>query len=974
MKDLTRAKWLYRGLSGGPRIPRFSAGSQRLPPTETLPPTRTLTSSAPSRSGHSLPWSADSRPLPYSQALLPVTWTVPLGQGQLRLSLYPPSRSTPAPSRRQREAACCAEKVKVEGIPPCTRPAATVEWLAPDGEVLRTAQVLSYSEVGKTLSRVLRGDLPDGTRQQVEANLRDFKYRQRALREQSTQAPADTTELACVPGEDCAVHDASLVGPLLPNEEPCCAWQPDEDVFTLFVSTEGTPIGEGVGAGQSPLNPTDLPSVQAFLLDSTEVYRRGLRIRFLQGETWVWADHYTEVEGLAAILHVYSSGDEGAPIIIDTYRPPAPAEDQDLDEVAGRPEFVGNGSLVLVEDSGGEITGAEVTPATGHGILIRGARWVQVQGLKVTNCAVGVAVYSYGGENHDDIPLTGPRQIRFQDMVVCENWEDGFSINTPIEDVTAAYEATEKVVIGDGTLQAVNEEGDLVDIAVDPLGWWPECICIEDCEIYANGEGSGSSGVNIDLSNFSSLCTIRRNFIAGAVHSEDWPSYCGRVYLGYESGSYRSYVWDLTEDPDLPYIWGPDGITLTNGGCGHVIENNEFSNHVWGQSSSGNCYQDDGNGVDLKRTGNRTYWETAEDGETRQLMDLPIVVRNNVFTLNRGPAVVVHFGCRGLHIYNNEFSYNLGNEGAAIAISSGDMKNGWWATEYLESGGYVTESCGEGDYGGTCHVAPALTSDIFIYRNMIFKNGFIPDATTPADDAQTSRTGVGQNAIMIDNHESATYYYGSFDNIWIINNTIANNLNYGLSILFRPTDTAGGDPILEDEYTFYFHGLYVVNNIFADNTGSGGRGVQVKIDDDVSADYSDRGFIYTSEWTMDYNCYRNPDSSFTEVIDFQGTAYSLEGFQTETYDYYTIERGTHSLQLEVGDSLFRNPESNDFHLDRFSICKDSGGLFDLIHFELTDESLGQFVVFAPDFDYDGVATTSLYPRPDIGADEFYVPL
>jgi hypothetical protein len=112
----------------------------------------------------------------------------------------------------------------------------------------------------------------------------------------------------------------------------------------------------------------------------------------------------------------------------------------------------------------------------------------------------------------------------------------------------------------------------------------------------------------------------------------------------------------------------------------------------------------------------------------------------------------------------------------------------------------------------------------------------------------------------------------------------------------------------------------------------------------------------------------------TETPTVQGVTYSIAGFQTETYDYYSIERGTHSWQLEVSDALFRDPDSNDFHLDPLSDCKDNGGLFDLLHFEVTDESGVQAVVFAPDFEYDGASVTSLFPRPDIGADEFYVPL
>ena len=83
---------------------------------------------------------------------------------------------------------------------------------------------------------------------------------------------------------------------------------------------------------------------------------------------------------------------------------------------------------------------------------------------------------------------------------------------------------------------------------------------------------------------WTSLCTVRHCVIYGVVHEsplegEDggsWPNVCG-VYsadatLAAADGVTMLEPWLSSETSQL-YTWGTDGISMTNGGCGNIIEN-----------------------------------------------------------------------------------------------------------------------------------------------------------------------------------------------------------------------------------------------------------------------------------------------------------------------------------------------------------------------------------------------------------------
>jgi len=110
-------------------------------------------------------------------------------------------------------------------------------------------------------------------------------------------------------------------------------------------------------------------------------------------------------------------------------------------------------------------------------------------------------------------------------------------------------------------------------------------------------------------------------------------------------------------------------------------------------------------------------------------------------------------------------------------------------------------------------VGPALVKDVKIYRNMVYKNGFVR-GSTPAEDVKAP-PNVGENAISIRSVDHSYGYTGSFEDVWVVNNTISNNSKYGVAIRFNEYTSSEVD----DYGVYHFSGLRFLNNILALNTG-----------------------------------------------------------------------------------------------------------------------------------------------------------
>jgi len=494
----------------------------------------------------------------------------------------------------------------------------------------------------------------------------------------------------------------------------------------------------------------------------------------------------------------------------------------------------------------------------------------------------------------------------------------------------------------------------------------------------------GSGGVNVGLAWLSSLCTVRHNVISGRRHSKGWYSFCGAVAAGYDTlggsilESYRT-LWECdptTSTCSIWDTWGVDGVAMHAAGCGHIIENNVISDHVYGSSNSKTCGNDDGDGIDIKSSGNRTYWR-GPSGQRELVDDLPIVIRNNDITGNMGSGLVMHFGNRGIHIYNNIFSYNNADNGSAILLKADAQGGAQWMSEHLTLRNELNRR------GITINQftikGPGLTKDIFIYRNMIYKNGYL------IDEQGDEVAGGGKNAVEI-REEGGSVWHGSFENIWLTNNTIANNYWYGLNVEFKNVtpDPKTGYP-LDSEY-YSFNNLHIINNIFASNTGaldSAVPGIQLKLLDSISKDLRNAHRGLLCELQIHNNCYYNPDG-FYDIVDLQQSFLDLVSLQSygdvfvwsETTAkgvlWYTciLFGGTFGIGSVNGDPDFFTVDYNDFHLRPGSNCTNVGSISVTIHYE-TGVSSG----LGPDFDYQyrsDLLSSSLIPA-DIGADEITIP-
>jgi len=806
--------------------------------------------------------------------------TFQLWGGYLRVTTLAPPRAPVLPLEDGEDCDCGERRGRRRRATDRGDVAVTVEWLDNGGQVLHTSRT-PIEGVG----RLLQNGLPQWLDAEHQGELSiigaevDVEWAVAAGAVLTDGEISDSFgSLFCDAPPDCPTERVPAIakdGSLVFEGDPCCRWRSPKDIDRYYVSKSH---GDIANDGTDSSRPTTLAGLRAQLLleDKDTVLPRAVAIFFLQGDEWTYEDAVADPvkptwDSQRAFLHIYASGTEEHPIFIGSYYDAAHSAS------TAPPLFIGDGSIT----PNGSATAPThtVTRAKGYGFLLVGARWVQIADIAVTNCSAGIAVRSFDNDRRPttDAPLRGARDINLLNLTIYENWVEGIAIGTRLDSVgdkltelDATVEATDdpQFVIGRDSLQVITRDAKTggtttVAIEVDREGWWCERVCIEDCSIYANGDGANSNGGNIGLSNFASLCLIRRNRIYGAPHSRSkagWYNQCGRYLAGVEAaGSEVSFQepWTDAEGfwqayyPELWATWGTDGLTMTNGGCGNILENNLFHRHVVGQAAGGSCGGDDGNGVDLKGAGNRTYFQRSRGWWV--LCDLPNVVRNNLFSENMGPAIVVHFGCRNLHIYNNQFSHNYANEGAAIAMITVDLSNGIWESEYSE-----------GDYYDSGNKMPGLTQDVYIYRNMVFRNGFVPAAVAGSNNDVMTPAGFGANALSIESPSAAGRPHGSRDGMYFINNTVADNKGYGL---FVELVVVTGVP---DEDEYYFNNLVIVNNIFSGNTGKiiydphFQNEVQIAIRDEMVEVDSARSFL--CEIQINNNCYYS--TKVTGVVSF----------------------------------------------------------------------------------------------------------
>ena len=965
------------------------------------------------RVGHRLPEAPATDRLPPPRDTLPYVWTTTDAQGRVTLEVYPDAPTTTPRQRKQLQAAApcgCGSS----GPAPCCQPAGVLTWTSESGEPQRLT-VPSLAGLRSLTTSALPSLFAPETLRELEPVLNPAESLDTF--DPQTDWPSRESE-----GKgECPFEARPYTRAGRRDDRTGCCAIPEGDlpdnIPTLYVTAH--PFFDpktGRDAGKGTINsPVSIETAQSYLESHGVVHNNGLRILFRRGDTWQVGMDCTDGKTLASgrrygLLRIFSSGRSGRPIILGAYTD----ENAPSDEP---PHFRGPGDIqvrpdadIRIEQNGcpeeprvrlGECATHEITRGECVGIRVSGAEWVQIQDLRITNFMDGIVIDSYpGGSN---IPsamqrVLGSRNITLSNLIIEENWNNGVMINSYISTWARNYADNlykrpktlpllvppvyGPYVVGDGHvwLEVTDVSGTyLLEIPTEEHKWWPELICVESCLLSANGDGASSSGVNLGIGGLAAKCTIRNNEIRGWRHSECWPNQCGRYVLGYEclpEDCTPEIACTWQSDPvDMALLttWGVDGITMTVGGGGHIIENNLIHGHIFGQSAynpakcttrPGNCGSDDGNAIDLKDVGNRTYWEDAPGGG-RVLSDLPIVIRNNVMTENHAAAVILHFGLRNVHIYNNYIAYNWGNDGAAIRVQAGNAENALWKDDY--TGGPMSDA------------GPARVEDLFIYRNVIVKNGYIRIGGADLDYADwlyaqyprkedcdeeegTIEEGRGESAIVFDSPSSD--YHGSYENVWLVHNTIAYNKGYGLAVRF--------DDVGADDSDYDFAGLFLYNNIYAFNTGvvfpglTSRDGVQVYLRDQLS---STRGFLCALE--MDYNCYYNPlgvneaivrttDSSDTYVYSMNANpSFGTTGLQnTELCSASGVHVASNSIDSQPG---FAAPKRNNFHLVENAPAMNAGGRIGLAHYE-TNLDVG----FGPDIGY-GFVTTLV---PDIGADEF----
>ena len=141
--------------------------------------------------------------------------------------------------------------------------------------------------------------------------------------------------------------------------------------------------------------------------------------------------------------------------------------------------------------------------------------------------------------------------------------------------------------------------------------------------------------------------------------------------------------------------------------------------------------------------------------------------------------------------------------------------------------------------------------------------------------------------------DSADYYHGSFEDIQVINNTIADNGNYGLTAIINDYDTSTSTENQDGDGAtspYYFNKLVLANNIYSDNFDELNEGAQVRIVDDLVSSSHERGFLKQilsiSDGSIRNNCYyssRTPDN----LIQYENSDGAIVGTPSSTFVDYS---------------------------------------------------------------------------------------
>lgn len=590
---------------------------------------------------------------------------------------------------------------------------------------------------------------------------------------------------------------------LLEGEGLLCPVAIEEAEYTTYYVNAVLGLGPSAGV-------LSLSEVRTLLGDASNDLT-GVRILFRRGDIWHVATEGRDANGSFLTIRA-SSSDPARPLILGAYQEesagevsaeeggvvvePFPEEEvptptldfnfsgqstlRELDPLAPpHYELLGtvSGSGEEEEEEEEEVDARPVFLGMleNRGLVLQGCQNVQIQDLEVRDFDVGISVLSYAADN---LPMVGPTNIVLASLVVEHCLNQGVFISSTLNGTAHSVE----LISAPPLVYAEPYDEDGLPILVQIDGWWPSQICIEDCDIGHNGQGRSSGEANVLITSHSAYCLLRHN----RIHN------------------------------------GTDGVTFEGAGPGHVLEYNAIESNRTLLDSN-----DDGDGVDIKDTWNRTYLDSASG----TLLDIvSVAVYNNTITDNAWTGVLLHQNARHVHVFNNLIVNNAATDYSGVHIKSGQAL-------YDPMNGVVY------DAGGVVGWGPGTTERIYVYRNLIVENL--------------------ANGLTI-RQETTDPYHGNFDDIQIVNNTIASNgqggSGYGLMVNVSDLTASATTNLDADEYTF--HNLVLANNIYADNIRS--DNVQVRIADYLAGltyDGQPRGFV---DWILDglgdsiqNNCYYN---------------------------------------------------------------------------------------------------------------------
>jgi len=711
--------------------------------------------------------------------------------------------------------------------------------------------------------------------------------------------PLPAEPLARPPGQG-----ALPAGPFQGETDYQCRWTPQASLPTVRVSPTGLYVTPATALASSFVGEVNLLTAQQILADASRV--GGVRILFQRGGEWLYDDALATRQWALyrrnAMLVVRASGaNASAPIVLGVYGgedDPAPV----FEDASAGSYYTSHGLLGF----------------NGTAIWIEGAQFVQVEGLEIRRFNIGVAVSSFFNQDNDvggaapGDQLRGARSVNIVDMEIHSCSKNAVIVYTPLDSLMSALWRIEE-----GALTALVEGQMDVVIPVDPNGWWPERVCVENCVMWACGDGSGSNNVFVNVKNYAAYVTVRHSDMIG--------------------------VAGPTRNARGGWVWGNDGVTAHVGGGGLRVERNRILNMAVSEGSEGDGVADDGDGIDLKDTWNRTYYEHGGR------LDIPTVIVGNLIAANRSNGVLIQSNTRSVHIYGNTIAYNCDASTSSAGIG-------------VHAGGALADSLDGSlpDFACSgCQWGAGMAEDIFIYRNMIYRTGY----------NYSSGAVIDANGISVGHGPTTGNYHGSYRNIWIVNNTIVYSGYYGLWVQILDSERPDRDSPLEGAQ-YFMEGLHIVNNIMAYNNGEG-VGLQLLVWDEVFS--SGRGFICSSE--IHNNCYfvlKAPPATIirlavaTAKSTINERELTLRQFQRISYPKSGLGGGLPTKCGPFGtDSIyavprFQNADTDDYHIKGTSDCVGTGVRVSLPHFET-----GQPLTTGPDFDGQMLRE---HP-PDIGADE-----